>query len=537
MARKVLLIHGYSSDLEAMLPICRELEKIPGADGKPAFAPENIFLGNYVSLDNTVSIPQIAAILAEEIRKIAPHEEEFDAIVHSTGMLVVRAWLAYYYDQNDRAEAHRLVKAKASAMGLQMSAVAAAGDAMLVGEDGKEIAKKRLHRLKHLVGVAPATWGSPQATMGRTTLGELVKGSRKLGPEFLNSGDQVLDALELGSAFTWDLAHRDLLADENQKTIDSPESAVLASGPYFGSGPDTPYVAVFIGNQAYSGVASVANDPGTDGTVRWSGAGLNTRKISLDLTQKPPGKKVSPWANDRLEVPILPVDGRDHGTLIGKPDPAMISLISDFFLHVDDRDKYEAWLKKAKDATDSAKQKMRLSQGGLKGFVAQLAKIAGPLLSFLSPALKGVGLATEGWQQFVVRAVDSRGEPVKYYLLEVFDRRGNAYMPLNQLYLDVHAYRSDPSFRCFHIQLPSGITADGRVLYLRASTQIQEAPKVQSDGKDDEQLIRIEAKDGFSLFCPFTTTLVELRMPQGGMALDHVEVVTLRSAASLAPTN
>ena len=54
--------------------------------------------------------------------------------------------------------------------------------------------------------------------------------------------------------------------------------------------PDSAYVAVFIGNTPYDGLSSVANDPGTDGTVRWSGAGLNTRKITIDLTRKLSGR-------------------------------------------------------------------------------------------------------------------------------------------------------------------------------------------------------------------------------------------------------
>jgi hypothetical protein len=128
--------------------------------------------------------------------------QEFDAIVHSTGMLVLRAWLA--------------------------NAGPPAGNA-------------RLKRLKHLVGVAPATWGSPQAHKGRTWLGAMIKGDKHLGPDFMNAGDLVLEGLELGSQFTWDLAHLDL----------------LGSQPFYDEGVNTPYVAVFIGNTGYDGLASI----------------------------------------------------------------------------------------------------------------------------------------------------------------------------------------------------------------------------------------------------------------------------------------
>src|ERR1035441_4017414 len=49
------------------------------------------------------------------------------------------------------------------------------------------------------------------AHKGRTWLGALLKGGKNpLGPDFLNAGDHVLEGLELGSTFTWDLAHLDL---------------------------------------------------------------------------------------------------------------------------------------------------------------------------------------------------------------------------------------------------------------------------------------------------------------------------------------
>src|SRR5207248_2697151 len=210
--------------------------------------------------------------------------QDFDAIVHSTGMLVLRAWLT-----NANVPASQ---------------------------------NTRLKRLKHLIGLAPATWGSPQAHKGRTWLGALVKGNRQMGPDFLNAGDLVLEGLELGSSFTWELAHADLLGPR----------------PYYDTGPDTPFVAVFIGNQGYEGVSSVANDPGTDGTVRWAGCALNTRKITIDLTRTPigpDGKPVeratlSPWAESRLDIPMIAVDGRNHATLIANPDDGMVNLLVDF---------------------------------------------------------------------------------------------------------------------------------------------------------------------------------------------------------------
>ena len=117
--------------------------------------------------------------------------QEFDAIVHSTGMLVIREWFV-----RDR---------------------------------------RRLGRLKHLVAIAPATFGSPLARQGRSWLGAVFKGERHLGPDFLAVGDAILDGLELASPYTWDLAGRDIFNEQ----------------PFFDDSPDTPYVFVFCGTEAY----------------------------------------------------------------------------------------------------------------------------------------------------------------------------------------------------------------------------------------------------------------------------------------------
>ena len=151
--------------------------------------------------------------------------QQFDAIVHSTGMLVVRSWLTTYADP-------------------------------------------RIKRLKHLIGLAPATWGSPLAHKGRSWIGSIFKGRKELGPDFMEAGNRILDGLELASRFTWDLAHRDLLGEKI----------------FYGETRSTPFVFIFCGNRGYRGLRGLINEDATDGTVRWAGCALNTRKFWLDLT-------------------------------------------------------------------------------------------------------------------------------------------------------------------------------------------------------------------------------------------------------------
>ncbi|HEX3684445.1 MAG TPA: hypothetical protein VHU83_18055 [Bryobacteraceae bacterium] len=461
MPRQLVLIHGYSDKGEAFFPM-RDALRQRGIE------LTDINICTYITLNNEITIKDIAeglerAFLTHPVLKNDPGFE-FDAIVHSTGMLVIRSWLTNYGIRSSQNE--------------------------------------RLKRLKHLIGVAPATWGSPQAHKGRTWLGALVKGDKNpFGPDFLNAGHRVLEGLELGSSFTWELAHLDLLGKE----------------PYYDKGPNTPFVAVFIGNEPYTGLDSVANDPGTDGTVRWSGCGLNTRKIRIDLTRTPtdPDGNAVPtdangvarqrvWISDfalsRLDIPMIAVDGRNHGTIIHDPEDGMVDLIADF-LRVGEPggETYDAWLKRAAQYGEKGLRKMMESPDA--GFFGRLFWRAGEKL--------------EGWQQFVVHARDERGDPVTDYIIEII-HDGQAF---KAMYTDVHAYGPDPSYRCIHIHLPKGVTDPALKLKARihASTgtelmayQGYSEQKQELTASSEPIELDLDLGGDGSLFFPFTTTLIEI---------------------------
>src|ERR1700721_1631076 len=116
MARPLLLLHGYSAQGLDFSPLCEAL-KARGVNSV------DLNVGNYISLNNEITIKDIAAGLdrAFRMRPDLNDCQEFDAIVHSTGMLVIRSWLTNY----------------GAAVG----------------------SNSRLKQLKHLIGVAPATWG------------------------------------------------------------------------------------------------------------------------------------------------------------------------------------------------------------------------------------------------------------------------------------------------------------------------------------------------------------------------------------------
>lgn len=437
MTRKLLLIHGYSDQGPSFNAWAAKLQD-RGIDA------QSINICNYVSLNNEITIPDIAEGLSRAVTdlKWAP-DQEFDAIVHSTGMLVIRAWLA-----NSRTR-------------------------------GKY--------LKHLVGLAPATWGSPLAHKGRSWLGALVRGNKMIGPDFLNAGDEILYALELGSDFTWNLAHRDLLAEE----------------PLFTTSPDSPYVAVFIGNTPYAGLRELVNTPGEDGTVRWAGCALNSRKITVDLTRTASGPRVQmiPWAEGRLSIPMFAVDGKNHTTLLEEPDDGLADLIVKF-LKIGSNDDYDSWTAEARNWNAPGLEKMRQDGKGKH----------------------------DGWQQFVIHVMDEYGQPVPDYVVDLYSQDPTGLqsealqkIEIQEFDLDVHAYARDQSFRCFHVRIPLNGAEQGigeLWMSLNASTGTEFlAYQGYTPGKTtvtEQTPVILDISHMGSgedrLFCPFTTTLVEIQL-------------------------
>lgn len=475
MARPLVLIHGYSAE-------GKDFENLKQALITRGIDSKDIDICNYISLNNEITIKDIAEGLDRAFRKHAVfgnETQDFDCIVHSTGMLVLRAWLT---------------------------------------NAGPAATNPRLKRLKHLIGLAPATWGSPQAHKGRTWLGTMVKGNRQPGPDFMNAGDRVLEGLELGSKFTWDLAHLDLLGPQ----------------PFYDTGADSPYVAVFIGNTPYEGLSSLANDPGTDGTVRWSGCSLNARKITIDLTRIPLANAsriaITPWADQRLDIPMIPVDARNHCTLVSNPEPAMVDLVT-AFLKVGEPggEPHDAWLARAQKYGEAALGKMKIHPG------AAAAGLGGDVKKFFGHVLGQAAAAEfEGWQQFVVFACDERGDGVSDYMIEVLTQEPDGtWAPFEAMSTNVHAYGPDSSYRCFHLMLPKGLSGGGAKLRARINASTgTELLAYQGYGSQAKQLgadaeaVEIDLDDlgpgNGSMFCPFTTTLIQIVLNREPLPLDTV---------------
>lgn len=471
---RVLLIHGYSADWKAFLPWKQALS---GA----GITSETISVGNYVTLNNEVTIKDLgeafdrALRMSEFAKKLPEDAWTFDAVVHSTGMLVLRQWLTSDpYPPND--------------------------------------ARSRIKRLKHLVGLAPATFGSPQAKKGRSWLGALVKGNRTLGPDFLNAGDMVLDGLELASEYTWNLANKDMLGPK----------------PLYDKGDGTPYVAVFIGNEPYSGISEVANSPGCDGTVRWAGCALDTRKVTLDFrrhaqidpTDSTKRVVISDWSSERLAAPLIAVDGQNHGTIIAEPKPEAVSLVRDFF-GIMSKDAYDAWEARALAFGAPSKAKMDKSDDLANG---------------------------AGWQQLWIHMVDNHGDGVTDYNIQVFygdDLMESDNPEKESVKIIADTYTSDNSYRCFYIHLTQEMldlwtnnkkmwleliaSSGSDLIEYEAYTGSANDPlrlTIDSHNPAENKPVKMDitplTEGGASLFYPYTTTLLEVFVEREPMPLGKV---------------
>lgn len=76
------------------------------------------------------------------------------------------------------------------------------------------------------------------------------------------------------------------------------------------------------------------------------------------------------------------------------------------------------------------------------------------------------------YQQFIVHVVDERGDPVHDFNVQLFLGDGNpGTSAVEGFDVDVHAYSTDPSYRCFHVNLselsPEKIDPKRQQLWMR----------------------------------------------------------------------
>lgn len=261
MARQVLIVHGWSDKSDSFHALAAFL-------GRNGYQTRSLWLGDYESMVDDVRVQDVAirmaAVIDERIER-GELDSSFDMLVHSTGGLVARAWLTTRY----RGTAEQCP-------------------------------------VKRLVMLAPANYGSKLAALGKSMIGRLIKGAK----HGFHTGTAMLNDLELSSPFQWELAQRDVLVAPGGD-----------AARYYGSDRVWPFVIV--GTRGYTGfLRQIANEYGSDGTVRVCAANLNARGVTIDFSENDPQKMMRLW-NQRTEAPIplavLPT--RTHGSIVD-PDRA-----------------------------------------------------------------------------------------------------------------------------------------------------------------------------------------------------------------------
>lgn len=257
---QVVILHGWSDNSDSFKPLAQWLKE----NGHNTYS---LMLGDYISLRDDVRIEDVAKRMEEvvvEKQRQGVLQRKFDLIVHSTGGLLARRWIATHYAD-----------------------------------------PQRNCPVRNLLMLAPANFGSKLAHMGRSMLGRVFKGW-KTGFE---TGEEMLYALELSSPFQWALAQDDLFVTENSSS----------SKAFYGHDKVRPFVIV--GTHPYPEfMAQITNENGSDGTVRVAAANLNAYGMTVDFSG---GNlltpDVRPWkrrGRKGVQFPFAVLPDRTHGSVV-----------------------------------------------------------------------------------------------------------------------------------------------------------------------------------------------------------------------------
>jgi len=260
MPRPIILIHGWSADSDDIASFRAYLKRNPNQQ------VYDIFVGDYLSMQDEVTLFDLGSAMIEAFKRenIPTRKHSVDVVVHSTGALVVREFLRQFCrNQNGKLNASKTP-------------------------------------IKHLLMLAPANFGSPLASKGRSILGRIFKGWKWDG--FLETGTEVLKALDLSSPYSWSLAEDDLF---------NPDFPIFR--------PENVMATVLVGTNKFPKLKGSLHEDGSDGTVRVATANLNAKKFSLEI--KAPDSmrlKENTGTYGKIASAVL---NRDHGSIKGPDGP------------------------------------------------------------------------------------------------------------------------------------------------------------------------------------------------------------------------
>ncbi len=330
--------------------------------------PVQIRLGDWLSLQDDVTLPDIAEAMqsAWAASGLSFSAHAHDVIVHSTGALVVREWMTRYFTPATVP-------------------------------------------IKRFVMLAPANFGSGLAHKGRSFIGRAVKG---WGSGF-QTGTKVLRSLEIASPYTAALADRDLF-DPAARWYGA--GAVLAT--------------VLVGDEGYSGIRAIANERGSDGTVRWSTANLNALRIDVALGSQPGSTQRGPHlVATQGEIAFGMLARHDHGSIVDRGNKPHFAVRDQLLLQ-------------ALRVTDADYVPDASGQFPWQRDVDGVAPAA----------------TTERMQNTVIHLTDHLGHDVDDYFLEFYRKPVGSDARFEQRFFekvvsDVHAYQVNTSWRSLYLDI------------------------------------------------------------------------------------
>lgn len=431
--RPVVILHGWSDSSPSFVNLGNAIKARLGT--QVTF----ISLADYLTLDDTVLYDDLVSAMdrAWTARQLPRTAGSVDVVVHSTGALVYRAWSHHYF-------------------------VAGANPA------------------KHLVMLAPANFGSPIAHKGSAFLGRVIKGWN--ATKWLNVGQILLQGLELGSPYTWNLAFKDLLTSQN----------------FYG--PGRVLCTVLVGNTGYQGISAAANENGSDGTVRVSTANLNCAYLKIDFTNpNGPTSEYLTSSNNPTAFGIM--DGENHGTITGK-DPNTPSA----------------------NTLDCLIQGLAVEDAGWDGWVKKLAAANEALRAkYLAP----YDAYRVGYQNTVTHVTDQYSNDVTDYFMEFYQDSNDWFEKLfhQDMLETTHAYGPNNSYRSLLVNCDlmrqsmaknPQMFAEGIKISLTAHPDIASNRTVGFDTytaqKDNE--IKVPELSIPYYFVPDRTLLVDIKLPR-----------------------
>ncbi len=359
--KPLVIIHGWSDDSSSFVNLAQKISDKTDRD------IESIFLGNYVSLDDDVQMSDIVSALGKawKNKKLPTKAKGTDVIVHSTGGLVIRDWIATQW-----------------------------------------VAKGKKPPINNLVLLAPANFGSPLAHKGRAFYGRVVKGFNS--DKKFETGTHILKALEMASPYSWDLAQ----TDRFRKNCFS-ASQIRAT--------------TIIGNTGYSGISSIANANGSDGTVYCAAANLNCHSLKIEFPRNSNEVKIKSQKSSIGETAFLVLDDHNHSSITLNeegPDTALKNILK--ALSISSSAEYKAWVKSCQNKTR-----------------AVMKENAGKKYK-------------QGYQNTVFRVRDDQGNDVKDYVVEFYHNTDSATDRIAKMFnrdavSKVHAYKDNGAYRSFMI--------------------------------------------------------------------------------------